>query len=132
MGADWIRRTESRFRHQIQEQALDRLRSSALFMPEEKMSITYPCHWLDETVTFPLGTHLIIFQRTPNSRVAVMLEAVAVAEVRGEAAEDLQRLFSDSPKLGRMLEVKIVRLRKPSEPFYAQAVASRRKKTSRP
>jgi hypothetical protein len=130
MGADWIRRTESRFRHQIQEQALDRLRSSALFMPEEKMSITYPCHWLDETVTFPLGTHLIIFQRTPNSRVAVMLEAVAVAEVRGEAAEDLQRLFSDSPKLGRMLEVKIVRLGKPSEPFYVQAVAGRKKRTS--
>jgi hypothetical protein len=101
-----------------------------MFMPEEKISITYPCHWLDEKVTFRLGTHLIIFQRTPNSRVAVMLEAVAVAEVRGEAAEDLQRLFSDSPKLGRLLEVKIVRLGKPSEPFYVQAVARRKKRTS--
>jgi|SRR6267378_7688181 len=128
MGADWKRKTESRFRHQIQEQAARQMGSPGMFVPEEKVSITYPCHWLDEKVTFPLDTRLTIFQRTPNSRVAAMYEEAVVAEVRDEAAADLQRMFSDYPNLQRMLDVKIVRVGKPSEPFYVQAIAKRGKK----
>jgi len=128
MGADWIRKAESRFRHQLQEQATRHMVSAGMFVPEEKISITYPCHWLDEKVTFPLDTLLTVFQRTPNSRVAVMYEESVVAEIRDEAASDLQRMFSDYPNLQRMLAVKIVRVGTPSEPFYVQATAKRGKK----
>jgi len=92
MGADWVRKSENRFRHQIQEQA-SKIHSSGMFILEEKMSVTYPCHWLDEKATCPLDTHLVIFQYAPHSRVSVMHQEVAVAEVRNEAAADLQRLF---------------------------------------
>jgi len=129
MGADWVRKSENRFRHQIQEQA-SKIHSSGMFIPEEKLSVTYPCHWLDEKVTYPLDTHLVIFQYAPHSRVSVMHHEVAVAEVRNEAAADLQRLFSDRPELHRMMEVKIVRLGQPSEPFFVQAVANRAKKAT--
>jgi hypothetical protein len=128
MGADWIRKSESRFRHQIQEQATRQIGSTGMFLPAERTSITYACHWLDEKVTLPLDARLTIFQRTPNSRMAVMYEEAVVAEVRDEAAADLQRMFSDYPKLQRMLDVRIVRVGKPSEPFYVQAVAKRARK----
>jgi hypothetical protein len=130
MGADWIRLSETRFRHQIQKQASDHLGSGGMFSPDELTTITYPCFWLDEGDTYPLGAKLIIFQRTPNSRVAVMHGIDAVAEVRGQAVKDLQQLFSDNPNLGRMLEVAIVRLGKPSEPFYVKAEIPRKKKAS--
>ena len=128
MGADFIRKAESRFRHQIQQQAFDQGGSSAMFLPEEQINVIYPCHWLNEEVTFPLATQLVIFQRTPNSRVVVMHGVDAVAIVKDEAARDLQRLFHDSPRLGGMLQVQIVRVGKPSEPFFVQAVTKRRKK----
>jgi hypothetical protein len=128
MGADFIRKAETRFRHQIQQQALDQKRSSAMFLPEEQVNVIYPCHWLNEEVTFPLGTQLVIFQRTLNSRVVAMHEVNAVAIVKDEAARDLQRLFRDSPRLGGMLQVQIVRVGKPSEPFFVQAATKRQKK----
>lgn len=128
MGADFIRKAESRFRHQIQQQALDQKSTSAMFLPEEQVNVIYPCHWLNEQVTFPLGTQLVIFQRTPKSRVVVMHTVDAVAIVKDEAAHDLQSLFHDSPRLGGMLQVHIVRVGKPSEPFFVQAVTKGRKK----
>lgn len=121
MGADWVRLTENRFRHKIQKQATEKLGSSGIFSPEEVTTITYPCFWLNENNTLPVGTKLFIFQRTPKSRVAVMNGLNAVAEVRGSAAKDLEQLFNDLPNLGRMLEVVITRLGKPSEPFYVTA-----------
>jgi hypothetical protein len=128
MGADFIRKAENRFRHQIQQQALDQKGASAMFSPAEQISVIYPCHWLNEDVTFPLGTQLVIFQRTPNSRVVVMHAVDAVAIVKDEAARELQRLFKGSPRLGGMLQVHIVRVGKPSEPFFVQATTKRKTK----
>jgi hypothetical protein len=127
MGADWIRLTENRYRDKIQKQATEKLGSGGMFLPDEITTITYPCFWLNEKNTFPVGTKLFIFQRTPKSRVAVMNGLNAVAEVRGSAARDLQQLFNDKPNFGRMLEVVITRLGKPSEPFYVAAKISGKK-----
>src|SRR5215813_5682641 len=99
MGADWIRLTENRYRDKIQKQATEKLVSGGMFSPDEITTITYPCFWLNENSTFPVGTKLFIFQRTSKSRVAVMNGLNAVAEVRGSAARDLQQLFNDKPNL---------------------------------
>lgn len=128
MGADFIRKAESRFRHQIQQQALSQKVSGRILVPEEQISVLYPCHWLSEAVTFSLGTQLVIFQRTPHSRIVVMHETNAVAIVKDEAERDLQQLFRDTPKLAGMLPVRIVRVGKPSEPFFVQALGKPTKK----
>jgi len=67
MGADFIRKAESRFRHQIQQQALDQKVSPAMFLPEEHINVIYPCQLAERGGYIPLGTQLVIFQRTPNS-----------------------------------------------------------------
>jgi len=56
MGADWIRETEKKFRRRLQKSASNDMKISALYVPEEKISVTYPCHWLDETCTKELHT----------------------------------------------------------------------------
>jgi hypothetical protein len=120
MGIDWIRRAEERFHHSLQESTRRRLGVTPLFIPEEQETVTYPCHWLDEDKTLPVGTRLTIFQCGDRARVAVLRGSEAVAEVRGEAARDLKKLFRDQPELQNALAVVIVRIGKPSEPFYVQ------------
>lgn len=128
MGVDWIRRTEERFRHCLQEASATGFNPTPLFPAQEKVTVTYPCHWLREDQTLPVRTQLIIFQRGEKARVAVLYGKDAVAEVRGEAARDLKTLFSDHPELCNALAVKIVRVGKPTEPFYVQPIVVGRKK----
>lgn len=128
MGVDWIRRTEDKFRHSLQEASSTGFNPAPLFPPQEEVTVTYPCHWLREDHTLPIGTRLTIFQRTEKSRVAVLHGKDAVAEVRGEAARDLKNLFRDHPKLCNALAVKIVRVGRPTEPFYVQPIAAGRRK----
>jgi len=128
MGIDWIRRTEERFRHCLQEASVTGFNPAPLFPPEQKQRVTIPCHWLVENHPLPFGTRLTIFQRGEKSRIAVLQGKDAVAEVRGEAARDLKRLFEDHPNLCNALAVEIVRVGKPSEPFYVQPVAAGQRK----
>jgi hypothetical protein len=120
MGIDWIRRAEERFHHALQESTRRRLGTTPLFIPEEQETVTYPCHWLDENKTLPVDTRLTIFQCGDKARIAVLHGSDAVAEVRGEAARDIKQLFKDQPNLHNALAVVIVRVGKPSEPFYVQ------------
>jgi len=130
MGADWIRETEKKFRRRLQKSASSVMKISALYVPEEKVSTQCPCHWIDEACTKELNTRLTIYQRTGKSYVAVLCEKDVVAQVRGEAAEDIKRLFSDHPKLCNILPVEIVRVGKPSDPFFVQAVAEEKAKAA--
>lgn len=128
MGIDWIRRTEERFRHCLQEASVAGFNPAPLFPPEEKEKVTIPCHWLYEDRTLPVGTKLTIFQQGEKSRVAVLHGNIAVAEVRGEAARDLKKLFVEHPELCNALDVEIVRVGKPTEPFYVQPIPAGRRK----
>jgi hypothetical protein len=131
MGADWIRKSEERFRHRLQEAAHSGLRPMPLFPPEEETTVTYACHWLHEDLSLPVGTLLTIFRRGDGARIAVMHASRAVAEVRGEAARDLKDLFTKHPELRNMLPVTIVRVSGPSEPFYVQPVRAAAKKRAK-
>jgi len=128
MGADWIRATEKKFRRRIQKSALQDIRLAELYVPEEKISVTYVCHWLAESFVKPVGTTLRIFQRSQRSYVAVMLEKEVIAQVRGEAAEAIKLLFLDNPKLCNILPVVVIRVGQPSEPFYVQAIGDEQEK----
>jgi hypothetical protein len=130
MGNDWIRETEKKFRRRLQKSASNDMKISQLYVPEEKVSTRYPCHWIDEGCTKELNTRLTIYQRTDKSYVAVLCEKDVVAQVRGEAAQDIKRLFSDHPKLCNILTVEIVHVGKPSEPFFVQAVADAKAKAA--
>lgn len=127
MGVDWIRRSEERFKHQLQDAAYKNLKPTPLFDTEDEATVTYPCHWLQEDRTLPPGARLTIFQRSGKSRIAVMEGSVAVAEVRGEAARDLQELFRMHHEMQNCLAVSIANVSQPSEPFYVQRVAHKKK-----
>jgi hypothetical protein len=132
MGIDWIRRVEERYLHSLQESTRKRLKAKPLFVPEEQETITYPCHWLDESKSLPNGTRLTIFQCGDRARVALLHGSDAVGEVRGEAARDLKELFKKHSDLHNALAVEIVRTGKSSEPFQVQRcklTTKRRKKT---
>jgi hypothetical protein len=120
MGIDWIRRAEERFQHSLQEATYKRLKSTPLFVPEEQETVTYTCHWLDESTPLPADTLLTIFQCSDRARIAVLHRGDAVAEVRGEAVRDLKKLLKEHPELHNTLAAMIVRVGKPSEPFYVQ------------
>ena len=127
MGADWLWKTENNFRRSIQELAVKGLQPAPLFGVDEKVSVTYACHWLNEQRTLPLKTRLTIYQYAEKAKVAVLFGNEAVAEVRGGAVNDLMRLFSDHPELCRMLPVEILLLGKPTEPFYVRAITDTKK-----
>jgi hypothetical protein len=131
MGVDWVRKSEERYKHQLQESKSSGLKSAPLFTPEEEETVTYACHWLHENETFPVGTRLTIFQRGGKARIALMYGNRAVAEVRGEAAQDLKKLFKQHTELHNALPVTIVRVSVPSEPFYVQARMAGRKKNKK-
>ncbi|MGC2162995.1 MAG: hypothetical protein WA634_13860, partial [Silvibacterium sp.] len=119
---DWIRRSEERFKHQLQEAAHRNLKPTPLFDNEGEATVTFPCHWLHEDRTFPIGTRLTIFQRGDKARIAVMEGSVAIAEVRGEAARDIHDLFRLHPEMQNCLPVSISDVRQSTEPFYVQRV----------
>jgi hypothetical protein len=81
MGVDWIRKSEDRYKHQLQEAAHRHLKPTPLFDTDDEATVTYPCHWLHEDRTLAVGTQLTIFQRGEKARIAVMEGSVAVAEV---------------------------------------------------
>ena len=120
MGIDWIRRTEEKFRHSLQEATRKRLSAKPLLTAEEQETVTYPCHWLHESKTVPAGTRLTIFQSSERARVAIMHGSEAVAEVRGEAARDLKELFRQHPECHNALAITLTRVSKPTEPSYVQ------------
>ncbi len=124
MGVDWIRRTEDKFRHCLQEAKSTGFNPAPLFPAQEEVTVTYACHWLREDDVLPVGTRLTIFQRGEMARVGVLHGKEAVGEVRGEAARDLKTLFRDHPELSNALAVKIVRVGEPTEPFYVQPITS--------
>jgi hypothetical protein len=121
MGVDWVRRTEDKYRHCLQT-SQQTLATPPLFPAEEQITVTYPCHWLTEERTVPVGTPLTIFQRSEKARIAVLLAAEAVGEVRGEAAADIRRLFHSHPELCNALPVIVVRTGAPTAPFYVEVV----------
>lgn len=123
MGVDWIRKTEDMYRHCLQK-SQGILEAPPLFQPEEDVTVTYPCHWLQEEQTAPVGKALTIFQRTRRSRIAVLLAMEAIGEVRGEAAADIRRLFRRHPELCDALPVVIVRVGAPSAPFFVRAIGT--------
>jgi len=127
MGVDWIRKSEERFKHQLQEAAHRNLKPTPLFDTDEEATVTYPCHWLHEDRTFAVGTRLTIFQRGEKARIAVMEGSMAVAEVRGEAARDIQELFRTYPEMQNCMSVYISDVRQATEPFYVQRVAHNKK-----
>ena len=123
VAIDWNQLAEDRFRRCIQEASATGFNTAPLFPAEEEVSVTFPCHWLSEDRTLPVGTQLTIFQRGDRARVAVLYGTEAVGEIRGEAATDLKNLFRDHPNLQNALGVKIVRVGKPAEPFYVQPIS---------
>jgi hypothetical protein len=127
VGIDWIRKAEERFKHELQESAHTDFKVAPLFAPQEEETVTYPCHWLSEDDTLPVGTRLTIFQRGERAHVAVMHASTAVAEVRGEAARDLKVSFREHAEWHNMLSVTIVRVSEVSQPFYVQIVSDARK-----
>jgi hypothetical protein len=130
MGIDWVRRTEEKFRHCLQEATGTGFNPAPLFPPDEKAIITYACRWLSEDRTVPIGTQLTIFQRTEKSRIAVLHGNEAVGEVLGKATEDLKQLFRRRPELCNALAVNVVRVGKSSEPFYVQPIMAAKKKAA--
>jgi hypothetical protein len=127
MGVDWIRRSEERYKHQLQEAAHRHLQPTPLFNTDGEATVTYPCHWLYEDRTFPVGTRLTIFQRGEKARIAVMEGSEAIAEVRGEAARDIHELFRSHPEMQSCLAVCISYVRQSTEPFYVQRVGPKKK-----
>jgi hypothetical protein len=127
MGVDWTRRSEERFKHQLQDAAYKNLKPTPLFDSENEATVTYPCHWLHEDRVLQAGTRLTIFQRGEKARIAVMEGSTAVAEVRGEAARDLKELFHLHPEMQNSLAVSITNVSQPSEPFYVTRVALKKK-----
>jgi len=130
MGVDWIRKSEERYKHQLQEAAHRHLKPAPLFDTDDEATVTYPCHWLHEDRTFEVGTLLTIFQRGDKARIAVMEGNVAVAEVRGEAAHDLHEFFRLHPETQSCMAVSISDVHHATEPFYVRPV-SRTKKGKR-
>jgi hypothetical protein len=127
MGIDWIRRSEERYKHQLQEAAHRHLKPTPLFDTEDEAKVTYPCHWLYEDRTFPVGARLTIFQRGDKARIAVMEGSEAIAEVRGEAARDIHELFRSHPEMQNCLPVCISDVRQSTELFYVQRVGRKKK-----
>jgi hypothetical protein len=130
LGVDWIRKSEDRYKHQLQEAAHQHLKPTPLFDTDDEATITYPCHWLNEERMLDIGTLLTIYQRTDRSRIAVMAGSEAAAEIRGEAAHDLRELFRLHPEMQSCLAVFISDVRNAAEPFYVRPVA-RKKRTKR-
>ena len=130
MGADWIRKAEEHFRHQLRDASHKKLRPIPDFLPGGKNVVTYPCHWLREDYSLPRDTFLMIFQRTDKSRVAVLHDNQAVAEIRGEAASDVKEIFRNHPELCNALAVRITKVAGPNEPFYVQPVIEARSKAA--
>lgn len=128
MGIDWIRRTEEKFKHHLKEASVKGFNAAPLFPAEERQTVTIPCHWLDAKRTLPVRTKLTIYHRAERARLGVLHGTIVVAEVRGEASRDLRRLFMDHPELCSVLAVEIVRVGKPTEPFYVRPVETVRKK----
>ena len=126
MGVDWIRRSEDRYKHQLQEAARRHLKPTPLFDTDDEATITYPCHWLDEERMLTVGTLLTIYQRTEKSRIAVMAGSKAIAEIRGEAARDLHEYFRLHPEMQSCLAVFISDVRNAAEPFYVRPVARKK------
>lgn len=89
-------------------------------------TVVYPCHWLHEERTLPVGAWLTIFQRGDKARIAVMEGSLAVAEVRGEAARDLKEMFRRHPEMQNCLAVTISNAGQSSEPFYATPVVAKK------
>src|SRR6185312_7241226 len=118
MGVDWIRKSEERYKHQLQEAAHRHLKPTPLFDTDDEAQVTYPCHWLHEDRTFAAGTRLTVFQRSERARIAVMAGSEAVAEVRGEAARDIHELFRHHPELHGCIAVYISDVHGSAEPFY--------------
>jgi hypothetical protein len=126
MGVDWIRRSEERYKHQLQEAAHRHLKPTPLFDTDDQATVTYPCHWLYEDRTLPVGTRLTIFQRGEKARIAVMEGSEAIAEIRGEAARDIHELFRSHTEMQNCLAVSISDVRQPTEPFYVQRVGRKK------
>jgi hypothetical protein len=127
MGVDWIRKSEDRYKHQLQEAAHRHLKPTPLFDSDEESTVTYPCHWLHEDRTLAVDTVLTIFQRGDKARIAVMEGSVAVAEVRGEAAHDLHEFFRLHPETQSCMAVCISDVRNATEPFYVRPVVRKKK-----
>lgn len=130
MGADWIRKTEEKYKHCLQKSRRHLSLPPLLRLDKDKITVRYPCHWLSEERTLPKDTALTIFQRGPRSRIAVLLENQAVGEIRGEAAADISKLFRSDPKLCNVLQVVVVETSAPSAPFHVQVTDSPDRKTS--
>jgi hypothetical protein len=128
MGVDFFRKAEERFKRKLREDSAAGLKPSPLFLPEEEETITYPCHWLHEDKTLPVGTALTIYNRGKRARIVVLHDVDAVGEVRGEAGRSLRLLFENQPKLLNMLQVRIVQVGLPSEPFFVQPARARKRK----
>lgn len=128
MGVDWQKKAERQYKHQLQEAAYKRLKSTPLFDNGEEAIVTYPCHWIHEDRTLPVGTRLTVFDRGLRARIAVMDGTVVVAEVRGEAARDLHELFRSHPELHHCLSVCISDVSGPGEPFYTHPSTGKRKR----
>ena len=127
MGADWLRRTQDKYKHALKEGTRKGLRAKSLFLPKEQETVSYACQRLDDSKTPPVDTRLTIFQSDDKARVAVMHGNRAVAEVRGEGARDLKKLFREHPECRNTLAVKIVRIDGSSESFYVQPLISKKK-----
>lgn len=128
MGVDWQKKAQEQYKHQLQEAAYKHLKSTPLFDGEDRTIVTYPCHWIREDRTLPVGTRLTVFDRGARARIAVMDGTAVVAEVRGEAARDLHELFRSHPELQHCLPVCISNVSKPGEPFYTQPLAKKRRR----
>jgi hypothetical protein len=127
MGIDWVRKAEEQYRHRLQISKVSELELKPLLEGEEIQVTTYPCHWIREEDVLPVGTDLSIFYRGDRANIAVLHQSSIVAEVRGEAALDLKRYFSEHPQLHDLLAVRIVGVGQASEPFFVEARARRRR-----
>jgi len=67
MGADWIRKSEEKYRHCMQRSEQG-FAAEQLFPVQEKVTITYPCHWIDEEKTAPIGTPSLFFKAVDEQK----------------------------------------------------------------
>jgi hypothetical protein len=108
MGEDWIRRTQETWRRSLRRKVEEQTTGVSLFEDAEEEIITYPCHLIEPGAAPAVGSRVVILQRTPHAKIAVLLGNLVVGLIDGDAARDLRTLFDLKPELCRALAAEVI------------------------
>jgi hypothetical protein len=108
MGEDWIRKTEKTWRRSLRRKVEEYLVGPSLLEADEEKVITYPCQLLEPADGICVGTSVVIYQRSPQARIAVLHENHVLGLIEGDAEQDLKTLFEDEPRLCRILKAEVI------------------------